>query len=148
MKASNLDPVHILIVDDDPAAVGLTKAALATMGREKSLHVVRDGAQALDFVFRRGAYPDAPRPQLIVLDWNLPQRHGREVLTEIKESTKTRDIPVVVLSTSSADADVSDAYSRYANCYVAKAQDFDEFCEALASVEKLWADVVELPTPR
>lgn len=138
---------HVLIVDDDAAAVGLTKAALATLDSPTTLHVVRDGEQATDFVFRKGAYPDAPRPDLIVLDWNLPRKHGRQVLSEIKKSERYRDIPVVVLSTSSADQDIREAYQRYANCYITKAADFDEFCDALSSVKHVWTEIAERPRP-
>jgi two-component system response regulator len=110
-----------------------------------AIHVVEDGIQALDFLYKRGNYASAPRPDLILLDLNLPRKNGREVLAEIKADPDLRTIPIVVLTTSNADDDILKAYNLNANCYVVKPVGFDNFMKAMQSIRHFWFSVVTLP---
>ena len=138
-------PIEILLVEDSPSDTDLTVEALEAAKVCNRLSVVEDGVQALEFLRRRGIHADAPRPDLILLDLNLPRKSGREVLAEIKEDEALKAIPVVVLTTSQADQDVLLAYSLHANCYVTKPVDFKQFLEVVRSIESFWLTVVKLP---
>jgi chemotaxis family two-component system response regulator Rcp1 len=138
-------PITILMVEDNATDVMITKEALAHAKVLNSLHVVDDGIDALDFLYRRGKHAKAPRPDLILLDLNMPRKNGQEVLAEIKADSKLKHIPVVVLTTSKAEEDVLKAYGLFANCYVVKPVDFDVFAEVVRSIQQFWFTVVTLP---
>jgi CheY-like chemotaxis protein len=137
---------EILLVEDNPADAELTREALQESVLASQLHVVSDGLEALAFLHRTGRYADAPTPDLILLDLNLPRVDGRGVLTDIKQDVGLRDIPVVVLSSSAAPRDVSGAYALGANCYVTKPVSLDAFLAAIRAVEQFWIGVATLPT--
>ncbi len=138
-------PITILMAEDNSTDVMLTKEALAHAKVLNSLHVVDDGIEALDFLHRRGKHAKAPRPDLILLDLNMPRKNGQEVLAEIKADDSLKHIPVVVLTTSKAEEDVLKAYGLFANCYVIKPVDFDVFAGVVRSIEQFWFSVVTLP---
>jgi CheY-like chemotaxis protein len=138
-------PVEILLVEDNPGDVDLTKEGLTHAKVCNRLHVVDDGALALDFLYRRGEYAAAPRPDLILLDLNLPKKDGRQVLAEIKADPAIADIPVVVLTTSEAEEDILRAYQLHANCYVTKPVDFKQFLKVVETIDEFWLTVVKLP---
>ena len=137
--------VEILLVEDNPGDVELAREALARGRPASRLDVVEDGEQALDYLFRRDPFVDAPRPDLIILDLNLPRRGGREVLAEIKSTPALRRIPVVILTTSGAPEDVVACYDAHANCYITKPSDLEEFLAAVRSIEDFWMTTVNLP---
>jgi CheY-like chemotaxis protein len=139
-------PIEILLVEDNPADVRLTQEALREGKVKNRLSVARDGADALSFLRREGPYHDAPRPDLILLDLNLPKKDGREVLSEIKADAHLRRIPVVVLTTSSAEADILKSYELHANCYITKPVDLDQFVKVVKSIDDFWLTVVRLPS--
>jgi CheY-like chemotaxis protein len=136
----------ILLVEDNPGDVRLMREALSMNGMSKTLNVVEDGEQALLFLRRNAPFSDAPRPDLIFLDLNLPRKDGREVLAEIKTSNEFRQIPVIILTTSESDTDVKRAYELHANCYVKKPTDLDEYLSVVKACESFWLHVVRLPT--
>jgi two-component system, chemotaxis family, response regulator Rcp1 len=138
-------PVEILLVEDSPSDTELTMEALADSKICNHLSVVDDGVKALEFLHRQGTYADAPRPDLIMLDLNLPRKDGREVLAEIKADNSLKTIPVVVLTTSDAELDVLRAYQLHANCYITKPVDFRQFLKVVKAVENFWFTVVKLP---
>jgi chemotaxis family two-component system response regulator Rcp1 len=138
--------VDILLVEDSPGDVRLTREALREGKVINQLQVVGDGVEALDYLFQRGAYVGAPRPDLILLDLNLPRKDGREVLAEIKADATLKRIPVVVLTTSQAEEDVLRSYNLHANCYIPKPVDFDRFIQVVRSIDAFWLSVVKLPT--
>lgn len=138
-------PITILMAEDNATDVMLTKEALAHAKVLNTLHVVEDGIQALDFLHRRGNFAKMPRPDLILLDLNMPRKNGQEVLAEIKAHDDLKHIPVVVLTTSKAEEDVLKAYGLFANCYVIKPVDFDVFAEVVRSIQQFWFSVVTLP---
>jgi CheY-like chemotaxis protein len=137
--------IEILLVEDSPADILLTREAFEHNKIVNAIHVVEDGIQAIDFLYKRGAYASAPRPDLILLDLNLPRKNGREVLAEIKADPDLRSIPIVVLTTSSADEDILRAYDLNANCYVVKPVGFDNFMQVIQSIRHFWFSVVTLP---
>ena len=139
------DPLVILLVEDSPADVLMTREALEQNQLTTELHVVEDGIEAMEFLRRQGRHAAAPRPDLILLDLNLPRMDGREVLDAIKADESLRVIPLVVLTTSKADEDVLRAYSSHANCYVAKPLDFTQFSHAVSSIKRFWFSVATLP---
>lgn len=139
------EPVQILLVEDNPGDVLLTREALAEAKVANDLNVVRDGEDAMRFLRRQGDHVDAPRPDLVLLDLNLPRKDGREVLEEIKLDPELRRIPVIVLTTSAAEQDILQTYDLYANSYVTKPLDVDEFLAAVRSIEGFWLEVVRLP---
>lgn len=141
-------PAEILLVEDCPGDVRLTREALRENRMGNNLHVVADGVEALSFLWRKGKHVHAPRPDLILLDLNLPRKDGREVLTEVKADDGLRCIPVVVLTTSEAEDDIQKAYDRHANCYVTKPVELDEFINVVKSIERFWLAVVKLPSSR
>jgi two-component system, chemotaxis family, response regulator Rcp1 len=138
-------PIEILLVEDSPADILITREAFQDARLLNTIHVVEDGVRAMEFLHRQGSYASAPRPDLILLDLNLPRKNGREVLAEIKEDPEFKSIPVVILTTSSADEDVLKAYDLHANCYVIKPVGFDNFLKAVQSIENFWFSVVTLP---
>ena len=138
-------PIDLLLVEDSEPDVRLTKEALEEAKVWNRLWVVEDGVEAMDFLYRRGRYADAPRPDLILLDLNLPRKDGRQVLKEIKADPSLRRIPVVILTTSRDEGDVLRAYDLHANCYIPKPVDFNRFMEVVKSIEDFWLTVVRLP---
>lgn len=137
--------VEILMVEDNPGDVRLTQEALKEGKMRNKMHVVEDGVEALAFLRREGQYADAPRPDLILLDLNLPRRNGREVLAEIKEDPDLRRIPVVILTISQAEEDIFKTYDLHANCYITKPVDLDQFIKVVKSIEDFWLTIVKLP---
>ena len=138
-------PIEILLVEDDPGDVLITTEALEQSKLINNLHTVENGEQAVSFLRREGDYADAVRPDLVLLDLNLPRRDGREVLADIKADPDLRRIPVVVLTTSSAEEDVIRSYDLHANVYVTKPVDFDRFVEVVRQVDDFFFTVVRLP---
>ncbi|OAQ52684.1 chemotaxis protein CheY [Natrinema mahii] len=139
------EPARILLVEDNPGDVRLTKEAFKQGRIENDLYVVSDGTEALDFLSRRGEYADAPRPDLILLDLNLPGKDGEAVLEDLKVDPKLRSIPVIVLTSSRAEEDIVRSYELHANAYLTKPVDPDEFIETVRAFEKFWFSVVRLP---
>jgi CheY-like chemotaxis protein len=137
--------VEVLLVEDNPGDVRLTREALKEGSVRSRLHVARDGVEALAFLRRQGEHAGVPRPDLILLDLNLPRKDGREVLTEIKADATLRQIPVVVLTSSRAEEDIRRSYDLHANCYIAKPVELDRFIHVVRSIEEFWFNVVELP---
>jgi CheY-like chemotaxis protein len=137
--------IEILLVEDNPGDVRLTQEALKENKIRNNLHVAKDGVEAMQFLRRINGYNDAPRPDLILLDLNLPKKDGREVLAEIKTDENLRSIPVVILTTSDAEEDVAKAYQMYANCYIRKPIDLNRFIDVVKVIENFWLSIVELP---
>jgi CheY-like chemotaxis protein len=138
-------PVEILLVEDNPGDHRLTQEALREGKVYNNLHWARDGVEAIDFLKRRGRFADSPRPDIILLDLNLPKKDGREVLSEIKQDPDLRAIPVVILTTSKAEEDVLRSYDLHANCYVTKPVDLEKFIVVVQSIDRFWLTVVTLP---
>jgi len=141
-------PVEILLVEDNPGDVRLTREALKEGKLCNHLHVVRDGVEALAFLRREGKYTYAPYPDLVLLDLNLPKKDGREVLAEIKADPELKRIPVVILTTSQAEQDILKTYDLHANCYITKPVDLEQFITVVKTIQDFWFSVVRLPTPR
>ena len=139
------DHVHVLLVEDDPGDVLMTREAFEHHKIRNPLHVVSDGAEALRFLRKEGEYADAPRPGLVLLDLNLPRMNGREVLAEVKSDPSLRSIPVVVLTTSAAEEDILRSYDLHANAYVTKPVDFSRFMEVIRQIDDFFVSVVKLP---
>jgi CheY-like chemotaxis protein len=144
MIASEARVINVLLVEDDPGDVLMTREAFEEYLHNR-LDVVSDGSEALAYLRREGGYADAPRPDLILLDLNLPRRDGREVLAEVKADADLCTIPVIVLTTSQADEDVLKSYQLHANAYVTKPVDFDGFIEAIRQIDHFFVSVVQLP---
>ncbi len=142
---SNGRLVEILLVEDNPGDVRLTKEAMKEGKIRNNLSVASDGVEAMAFLRREGKYADAPRPDVVLLDLNLPKKDGRAVLKEIKEDPNLRRIPVVILTSSKADEDVLNSYDLHANCYVTKPGDLEQFIDVVKSVEGFWLQIVKLP---
>jgi two-component system, chemotaxis family, response regulator Rcp1 len=138
-------PLRILLVEDNPADVRLTREALKDARMLNTLDVARDGVEALAFLRREGPYAYAPRPDLLLLDLNLPRKDGREVLAEIKADPQLKRLPVIILTTSKADEDVLRSYNLHANAYITKPVGLDAFMEVIRSVQVFWLAVVTLP---
>jgi two-component system, chemotaxis family, response regulator Rcp1 len=138
-------PIDILLVEDNPGDERLTREALKEGKVYSNLHWVKDGVEAMQFLRREGKYGSAPRPEIILLDLNLPRKDGREVLQEIKADDELRRIPVVVLTTSKAEEDVLRTYNLHANCYVTKPVDLEKFIVVVKSIDVFWLTVVTLP---
>jgi two-component system, chemotaxis family, response regulator Rcp1 len=138
-------PLEVLLVEDSPGDVRLTKEALKDAKIHINLRVVRDGIDAMAFLMREGEYATIPRPDLILLDLNLPKKDGREVLREIKESPELKSIPVVILTTSASEADILRSYLLHANCYITKPVNLDGFLTVVKSIDSFWLSVVKLP---
>lgn len=137
--------IDILLVEDNPGDVRLTMEAFKEAKVRNVLYVVGDGEQALSFLRQEGEFTDKPRPDLILLDLNLPKKDGREVLAEIKSDENLKRIPVVILTTSSAEEDILRTYNLHANCYITKPVDLDQFVKVVKSIENFWLTIVKLP---
>jgi two-component system, chemotaxis family, response regulator Rcp1 len=137
--------VDILLVEDNPGDVRLAQEALKESKIKNQLFIVEDGVEAMAFLRQQGKYSSVPRPDLIFLDLNLPRKSGREVLTEIKTDENLKRIPVVVLTVSRAEEDIMKCYNNYANCYITKPLDFNQFMEITRSIEEFWLTIVKLP---
>ena len=137
-------PAHILLVEDSPSDVAMTVAALREGRIANDMHVAGDGEEALDYLFRRGEFRDAQRPDLILLDLNLPKKDGREVLAEVKADDNLKVIPVVVLTTSAAESDVLRMYKLHANSYITKPVGFEQFLAAIQHIEDFWLSLAQL----
>ncbi len=137
--------VKILLVEDNPGDADLVREALRDNKVYNELHVMKDGVEALAFLRRQGHHAQAPRPDLILLDLNLPRKDGREVLEEIKADPDLKRIPVVVLTTSKQEQDILSAYNLNANCYVTKPMDLDQFLHVVRSIDTFWFSIVSLP---
>jgi two-component system, chemotaxis family, response regulator Rcp1 len=138
-------PVEILLVEDNPGDVRLTREALTEAKVRNNLYVAADGVQAIAFLRREGEFAGSVRPDLILLDLNLPRKDGREVLEEIKADPALRQIPVVILTSSQAEQDIVRAYDLHANCYISKPVDLDQFIKVVKSIEDFWFAIVKLP---
>jgi two-component system response regulator len=146
MATSESKPIEILLVEDNSGDARLAREALRDAKVRNNLTWISDGAEALSFLRRQGKYGAAPRPDLILLDLNLPRKDGREVLTEIKGDDKLKRIPVVILTTSQAEEDVLRAYHLNANCYITKPVDLEQFMKVVKTIEDFWLTIVKLPS--
>jgi CheY-like chemotaxis protein len=142
---TNGKPIEILLIEDNPGDVRLTKEVLKEGKVRNNLQVVGDGVEAMAYLRRESNFAMAPRPDLILLDLNLPKKDGREVLQEIKADQQLKRIPVVVLTTSDADEDILKSYDLCANCYITKPVDLDQFIRVIRSIETFWLTIVTLP---
>ena len=146
MHSPNIShPAEILLVEDNPGDVRLTQECFKESKISNNLSVVNDGQEAIDFLQRKGKFANAPRPDLILLDLNLPRKDGREVLAEIKADPDLRKIPVVVLTISKAEQDILKSYDLHANCFITKPIDLDQFAIIVKSIEDFWLTIVKLP---
>jgi chemotaxis family two-component system response regulator Rcp1 len=143
---TDAEPIEILLVEDSPGDVRLTREAFKDAKVHMNLHVASDGTEAMAFLRREGDYANVPRPDLILLDLNLPKKDGREVLGEIKESPTLKSIPVVVLTTSASEADILKSYNLHANCYITKPVGLNGFLDVVKSIDDFWLTVVKLPS--
>jgi two-component system, chemotaxis family, response regulator Rcp1 len=142
---TGLAAFEILLVEDSPGDVRLTREALKDAKMYINLHVASDGIEALAFLNREGEYADVPRPDLILLDLNLPRKDGRQVLEEIKENPALMTIPIVILTTSASEEDILRSYQLHANCYITKPVDLDGFLKVVKSIDNFWLSIVKLP---
>lgn len=141
----NAKPIEILLVEDNPGDVRLIHEVFKEFKIANSIHLAEDGVEAMDFLHRRGKYPNAVRPDLILLDLNLPKKNGRETLAEIKGDPDLKSIPVVILTTSNAEHDVLKSYNLHANCFITKPGRLEQFLKVVQSIEDFWLTVVRLP---
>lgn len=146
MNAEHSRPIDVLLVEDDPGDVLMTQEAFGDNRLDNILHVVSDGVEALEFLRKQGAHADAPTPDLVLLDLNLPRMSGREVLDAVKNDPALRMIPIVVLTTSSDHDDVLSSYDMHANAYVTKPLDFEHFLTAVRNIDEFYRRVVRLPS--
>jgi CheY-like chemotaxis protein len=146
MEVSEIRPIEILLVEDSPSDAALTMEALDAGKIANNLALVGNGVEAMDYLQQKGKYAKAARPDLIMLDLNLPRKDGREVLAELKSDPDLRIIPVIVLTTSNSDKDILQSYQLNANCYITKPVDFTKFVDVVRSIEKFWLTVVTLPS--
>lgn len=140
-----MKPIEILLVEDNPGDARLTREALAHSKVKNNLHHVRDGEEAIAFLRRQGAYTDAPTPDLVLLDLNLPRRDGREVLEDIKNDPALMTIPVVILTSSQAEEDILRSYRLHANCFITKPVDLEQLTKVVQGIEQFWFTLVRLP---
>ena len=145
IKPGESPPVEILLVEDNPGDYRLTQEALREGKVYNNLHWVQDGVEALEFLRQRGRYGDVPRPDIVLLDLNLPKKDGREVLSEIKTDDGLKTIPVVILTTSQAEEDIVRSYHLHANCYVTKPVDLEKFIVVVQSIDRFWLTIATLP---
>ena len=143
---STFNSVNILLVEDNPGDVRLTKEAFKEAKVNNNLHIVSDGVEAMDFLRCKGKYIEAPRPDIILLDLNMPKKNGREVLAEIKADPDLMRIPVLVLTISQAEEDILKSYNLHANCYIQKPVDINKFIDVVKSIEGFWLTIVKLPS--
>jgi two-component system, chemotaxis family, response regulator Rcp1 len=146
MNSENGHPIAILLVEDNPGDVRLTREALKEAKVRNRLSVAGDGVEALAYLRREGAYSAAPRPDIVLLDLNLPRKDGRQVLAEVKADPELRRIPIVILTTSKAEEDILKTYDLHANCFITKPVGFDQFVRVVQSIEHFWLSIVTLPT--
>jgi len=139
-------PIEILLVEDSPGDIRLTREALRDAKVQNTLHVASDGIEATSFLWRHGKHANAPRPDLILLDLNLPKKGGREVLQEIKQDPGLKSIPVVILTTSEAEEDILRSYQLHANCYITKPVDLNQFLKVVKTIDNFWLAIVKLPS--
>jgi len=139
-------PIEILLVEDNPGDARLAQEALKEAKVRNNLHLVMDGEKAMNFLYKKEEFNDAPEPDLILLDLNLPKKDGREILEDVKKDRKLKRIPVVILTTSQAEQDILKTYDLHANCYINKPVDLDQFLRVVKSIEDFWLSVVKLPT--
>ena len=144
-ECTGCEIVDVLLVEDDPGDILMTREAFQQHKIQNKLHVVTDGEQALQFLRQTGEYENAPRPGLVLLDLNLPRRSGHEVLAELKDDPQLRVIPVVILTTSQAEEDILRSYSLHANAYVSKPVDFERFMDVIRQIDSFFVTVVKLP---
>ena len=147
MDAPATVPIQVLLVEDNIGDVRLTQEALRDAKVRNNLHVVSDGVEAMAFLRREGRYAGVPRPDLVLLDLNLPKKGGLEVLEEIKTDPHLQHIPVVILTTSQAEQDIVQSYRRRANAYVTKPVDLEQFLKVVGSIEQFWLEIVKLSRP-
>lgn len=147
MTHSGSASIEILLVEDNPGDVRLTREALRDARMRNTIHIAADGVEAIAFLRKQGKFADAPRPDLILLDLNLPRKSGREVLQEIKEDEQLKHIPVVILTTSQAEHDILESYRLRANAYVTKPVDLEQFLKVVQSIEQFWLEIVKLSRP-
>jgi two-component system, chemotaxis family, response regulator Rcp1 len=145
VPGTKLQPVEILLVEDNPVDVMMTREAFANGRICNNLHVVEDGEDAMDFLYRRGKYSSAPPPDVILLDLNLPRKDGREVLAEIKADPSLRHIPIIILTTSESEEDIFRSYELQANCFITKPVDMEQFTGTLECIGDFWFALVQLP---
>ena len=138
-------PIEILLVEDNPGDARLAKEALKESKLKNNLYIADDGVEAMDFLNKKGKYKDMPRPDLVILDLNLPRKDGREVLNEIKTDDNLKRIPVVILTISKAEEDILKSYNLHANCFISKPIDLDQFIKVVKSIEDFWLTIVKLP---
>lgn len=138
--------IQVLMAEDNPDDVELMREALVESKLDISVHAVHDGVEALAFLRRESPYDDAPQPDLLLLDLNMPRKDGREVLKEVREDESLRGLPIVVLTTSQAEEDIAEAYKLCVNCYVSKPVDFDQFMKVVSAIEEFWFTIVKLPS--
>lgn len=138
-------PIEILLVEDSPGDIRLTREALRDAKVQNNLHVAIDGIEAMNFLGRDGPHSEAPRPDLILLDLNLPRMSGREVLEQIKLNAELKAIPVVILTTSAAEEDIIRSYQLHANCYITKPVDLEQFMKVVRTIDNFWLAIVKLP---
>jgi len=146
MNNENSRAIEILLVEDNPGDVRLTQEALKEAKIRNRLSVAGDGVEAMAFLRREGSYSTAPRPDIVLLDLNLPRKDGRQVLADVKADPELRRIPVVILTTSKAEEDILKTYDLHANCFITKPVDFDQFVKVVQSIEHFWLSIVTLPT--
>ena len=139
------EPIEVLLVEDSPGDVRLTREAFKDAKVHINLHVASDGVEAMEYVGRQGKHANAPRLDLILLDLNLPKKDGREVLAELKESPALKSIPVVILTTSASETDIHGSYQHHANCYITKPVDLEGFLKVVKSIDSFWLSMVKLP---
>ena len=144
---TKFEPVEILLVEDNPVDVMITKKAFSAGSVSNNLHVAEDGEEAMDFLYKRGKYSSAPSPESILLDLNLPKKDGREILAEVKADPSLRRIPIVILTTSQDKEDIWRSYNLQANCFITKPVDMEQFTKALECLGEFWFSVVRLPIP-
>jgi len=142
---TKFEPVEILLVEDNPVDVMITKKAFSAGRVSNNLHVAEDGEEAMDFLYKRGKYSSAPSPEIILLDLNLPKKDGREILAEVKADPSLRRIPIVILTTSQDKEDIWRSYDLQANCFITKPVDTEQFSRALERVGEFWLSVARLP---
>ena len=145
MNEANVKLIDILVVEDNPGDARLIMEVLKSNKIHNSLHIVKDGVEAMDFLHKKGIFEGVPSPDLIFLDLNLPRKDGREVLAELKSDDNLKQIPVVVMTMSQAEEDILKSYKLHANCYVTKPIDLDQFVKVVDSIEDFWFSMVKLP---
>jgi CheY-like chemotaxis protein len=148
MKTESVDPVQVLLVEDNEGDVRLAQEALKDSKLHIALSVVSDGVEAMEFLRRQGRFATVDEPDLILLDINLPRKGGLEVLAEVKEDESLRNIPVVIMTSSDAEADIIRSYNLHANCYITKPVDLEQFTEVVKAVDQFWFSIVSLPKKR